>query len=188
MTTVEYTKPMEMRLILLCLIGLIGCPSALAGEKVSGRALFLATPSTTIPIGADDEQHVLRHVAERGTQIEFTSSDSLKDCSLLRTGSCDLVRGKGTCYGYQIWVAPNGDRLVAKFSGVPLPETAADNNLPVTLLRGTWVYVRGSGKFVGVKGAGVYQGRYISASEYELEWNGELDRAPMAEPTNAKKD
>ena len=51
MTTVEYTTPTEMRLILLCLIGLIGCPSALAGEKVSGRALFLATPSTTIPIG-----------------------------------------------------------------------------------------------------------------------------------------
>ena len=155
---------------------LVGCPSALAGEKVSGRALFLVTPATTIPVGSTEDDHVLRYAAERGTQMEYTGTEWLKDCALLRTGTCDLVRGRGSCYGYQIWVAPSGDRLVAKYSGVMLPESNADKKPADTIFRGTWVYVKGSGIFATVSGAGVYRGRYKTPTEYELAWSGELDR------------
>ena len=181
-----YAMPTKLKPILDSAIGLgwfLACvgPSALAGETMSGRAVFLATPPTTIPIGAIADEHVLRHGAERGTQMEFSGADWLKDCSLLRTGSCDLVHGRGACFGYQIWVAPNGDRLVAKYSGVILPDAKSDKKPPDTILRGTWVYVRGSGIYAGVAGAGRYSGKYRSATEYELEWSGEIERRDTAE-------
>ena len=181
-----YAMPTKLKSILDLAIGLgwfLACvaPSALAGEKMSGRAVFLATPPTTIPIGAIADEHVLRHGAERGTQMEFSGADWLKDCSLLRTGSCDLVHGRGACFGYQIWVAPNGDRLVAKYSGVILPDAKSDKKPPDTILRGTWVYVRGSGIYADVAGAGRYSGKYRSATEYELEWSGEIERRATAE-------
>ena len=181
-----YAMPTKLKPILDSAIGLgwflaCVCPSALAGEKMSGRAVFLATPPTTIPIGAIADEHVLRHGAERGTQMEFSGADWLKDCSLLRTGSCDLVHERGACFGYQIWVAPNGDRLVAKYSGVILPDAKSDKKSPDTILRGTWVYVRGSGIYAGVAGAGRYSGKYRSATEYELEWSGEIERRDTAE-------
>ena len=181
-----YAMPTKLKSILDLAIGLgwfLACvaPSALAGEKMSGRAVFLATPPTTIPDGAIADEHVLRHGAERGTQMEFSGADWLKDCSLLRTGSCDLVHGRGACFGYQIWVAPNGDRLVAKYSGVILPDAKSDKKPPDTILRGTWVYVRGSGIYADVAGAGRYSGKYRSATEYELEWSGEIERRATAE-------
>ena len=187
MNTNKYAMPTDLKSLLYAPIGLAWllacvCPSALAGEKMSGRAVFLATPPTTIPIGANEDGHAFLHTAERGTQMEFNGVDWLKECSLLRTGTCDLVHGRGSCYGYQIWAAPNGDRLVAKYSGVILPDANSDKKPPGTILRGTWVYVRGSGAYAGITGAGVYSGKYISATEYEFEWSGEVERPVTAEP------
>ena len=186
MNTNRYAMPTDLKSLLYAPIGLAWllacvCPSALAGEKMSGRAVFLTTPPTTIPIGANEDGHAFLHTAERGTQMEFSGADWLKECSLLRTGTCDLVHGRGSCYGYQIWAAPNGDRLVAKYSGVILPDAKSDKKPPDTILRGTWVYMRGSGTYAGITGAGVYSGKHISATEYELEWSGEIERRVTAE-------
>ena len=185
----KFPKPTPMRQILIGAIGLLcwvaSCPSGLAGEKVSGRALFLVTPSTTIPVGSTEDDHVLRYAAERGTQMEYTGTDWLKDCSLLRTGTCDLIRGRGSCFGYQIWIAPNGDRLVAKYSGVMLPDEHGDDKSKKTIFRGTWVYVKGSGTFANVSGAGAYHGRFKSITEYELEWSGEITRRDQYAPSGA---
>jgi hypothetical protein len=158
------------------------CPSALAGEKLSGRGLFLVTPATTIPVGPIEHDHLMHYASERGTQLEYSGVDWLRECSLLRTGTCDLIRGRGSCFGYQIWVAPNGDHLVAKYSGVMLPDDHGDKKPADTIMRGTWVYVDGSGQFSNVVGAGVYRGRYISIREYELEWSGEAERRLNIEP------
>ncbi len=158
------------------------CPSALAGEKLSGRGLFLVTPATTIPVGPADHDHLMRYASERGTQLEYSGVDWLRECSLLRTGTCDLIHGRGSCFGYQIWVAPNGDYLVAKYSGVMLPDERSDKKPADTIMRGTWVYVDGSGLFADVAGAGVYHGRYISSREYELEWSGDAERRVKIEP------
>jgi hypothetical protein len=182
-------KTTERKFVIYLVVGLMwsfssSCPSALAGEKVAGRGLFLVTPYTTIPVGTDDD-HVLRYAAERGTQMEYTGVDWLKGCSLLRTGTCDLTGGRGACFGYQIWVAPNGDRLVAKYSGVMLPDDKGEKKPPDTIVRGTWVYVKGSGQFANIVGAGVYRGRYTSAGEYELEWSGEAERRAPVEATQS---
>lgn len=154
-----------------------GFSDAVASESMSGTAIFLVTPATRIPLSAIDDDHVVVHAAERGTQLEFNGSDLLKNCSLLRTSTCDLVRGRGNCFGYHIFESSDGDRLLAKYSGVLLPDTNKDKKSPEDVLRGTWVFVKGSGKFANIKGGGSYRGRYLSATEYALEWNGELIRS-----------
>ena len=138
MNTNRYAMPTDLKSLLYAPIGLAWllacvCPSALAGEKMSGRAVFLATPPTTIPVGANEDGHAFLHTAERGTQ------------------------------------------------GVILPDAKSDKKPPDTILRGTWVYIRGSGTYAGITGAGVYSGKYISATEYELEWSGEIERRVTAE-------
>lgn len=161
-----------------------GFSAAIAGEIVAGKGVFLVTPATRIPLGAPGDDHVIVHSAERGTQLETNGFDLLKNCSLLRTSTCDLVQGRGTCFGYQIFESSNGDRLLAKFSGVLLPESSSDNKSHQTVIRGTWVYVRGSGQFAGVKGGGSYRVRYLSATEYVLEWSGDLLRSTQQDAAN----
>ena len=63
-----------------------------------------------------------------------------------------------------------------------LPDAKSDKKPPDTILRGTWVYIRGSGIYAGVTGAGRYSGKYRSATEYELEQSGEVERRVTAEP------
>jgi hypothetical protein len=171
-----------------CAVTLLLClghfSDARAGEGLTGKAVFLVTPSTRIPLGAIDDDHVVVHAAERGTRMEFSGAEFLKDCSLLRTSTCDLVRGRGSCFGYYIFESSDGDRLLAKYSGVRLPDTNQDKKPPEDVLRGTWVFVKGSGKFASIKGGGSYRGHYLSATEYALEWNGELIRAPEGSATN----
>ncbi len=180
-------KTTELNFAIHFVVGLMwsfssSCPSALAGEKLSGRGLFLVMPSTTIPVGPAEHEHLLHYASERGTQLEYSGVDWLRECSLLRTGTCDLIRGRGSCFGYQIWVAPNGDHLVAKYSGVMLQDERGDEKHPDKIMRGTWVYVDGSGQFADIIGAGVYRGRYTSIREYELEWSGEAERRAKVEP------
>ena len=165
-----------------------GFSNAVAGESVSGKAVFLITPATRIPLGSPEDDHVMVHSSERATQLEFNGSDLLKNCSLLRTSTCDLVRGRGNCFGYHIFESSDGDRLLAKFSGVLLPESVSDKKPPEAVMRGTWIYVKGSGKFANGKGGGSYRGRYLSTTEYALEWSGELVRSAQNSPTNSSKE
>ena len=165
-----------------------GLSNALAGENASGNAVFIVTPSTKIPLGALNNDHVIVHAAERGTQMEFSSSELFKNCSLLRTSTCDLVRGRGNCYGYHIFESSDGDQLPAKFSGVRLPDENRDKKPPEDVLRGTWVFVKGSGKFADIKGGGNYHGRYISSTQYALEWSGELFRASESSSSSFSKE
>jgi hypothetical protein len=150
---------------------------AFAGEQLSGKALFLVASTITIPLRSFDDEHVVVHAAERGIQLKFSSTDLLENCSFLRISTCDLTRDRGSCFGYHIFESHNGDQLLAKFSGVRLTDTNQGENSPEDMLRGTWVFVRGSGKFANIKGGGSYRGQYVSSSEYTLEWNGEFYRA-----------
>ncbi len=165
-----------------------GFSAALAGENVSGKAVFLITPATRIPLGSSEDDHVMVHSAERATQLKFNGSDLFEHCTMLRTSTCDLVHGRGSCFGYHIFDSREGDRLLAKFSGVLLPESSSDKKPPEAVVRGTWVYVKGYGKFADIQGGGNYRGRYLSATEYELEWSGELVRSVQLDSSNANKE
>jgi hypothetical protein len=175
-----------------CSIALLWCANgfsdASAADGVSGKAVFLVTPSNKIPLGAPADDQMIIQSAERGTQLEFDGNQLFENSSLLRTSICDLTRGRGTCFGYHIFESSDGDQLLAKFSGMVLPDSNVDKKPPAQVMRGTWVYVKGTGKFTDIKGGGSYRGHYISSTEYVLEWSGELTRSAQGSAANFDKE
>ena len=154
---------------------------ALAGEKVSGRALFSTAPLTTIPIGLIEDEHVLRHATARGSQMEITGADWLKDCSLLRTGTCDLVRGRGSCFGYQIGCRQTVITWWRNTAVSSCPKAMAIRPYKILCCadRGCMSmvpeYLRALKALASIEDD-------TSTTEYALEWSGEIERHHFAKP------
>ena len=146
-----------------------------AGEKIAGSATFSMASRVTLPVSSATADHTLLQSSELASQLLF-SGETLSGCSVERTTLCDMARGRGTCFGYQTMLSIEGDRLVTKYSGVILPDTGVDKKPTDLIIRGTWVVKDGTGKYLHYQGGGTYRGRFISDSEYTLEWSGEIAR------------
>jgi hypothetical protein len=159
------------------LLGVLLCAPALAAEKVAGSATFSMTHPLTIPVGESGAEHTLWHTLDRASRIE-SSGELCANCATERTTTCDIVRGRGSCFGYQTALSSEGDRLITKYSGGIEPQSGDDPKATDLSLRGTWVVISGSGKFLNVRGGGTYRGRFISEHEYTLEWSGQIEQHP----------
>ena len=146
-----------------------------AAEKVAGSATFSMASRVTLPVSSATADHTLLQSSELASQLQL-SGETLNGCSVERTTLCDMVRGRGTCFGYQTTLASETDRLVTKYSGVILPDKGVDKKPTDLIMRGTWVVIDGTGKYLHYQGGGTYRGRFISDSEYTLEWSGEIAR------------
>ena len=181
------TCRLQHDLAIVAVFGALLCGPANAAEKVAGCATFSMTHPVTIPVGGLSAEHVLWHTLDHGSQIEF-SSERFANCSAERTTTCDMVRGRGACFGYQTALSSEGDRLITKYSGGIEPEAGDDGKATDLSLRGTWVVISGSGKFLNVRGGGTYRGRFTSDHEYTLEWSGEIEQRPQASAPLSQKD
>ncbi len=171
----------QSRVIAVVCIALLD-GTASAAEKITGRATFSMTHLVTIPVGVSSAEHTLLHTMDQASQFDL-SSDLFADCSIERTTTCDMVHGRGTCFGYQTLISSDGDRLVTKYSGIIQPDSGVDKKPPDLIVHGTWVVINGSGKFANVHGGGTYRGRYTSTQQYALEWSGEIEQRPRANAT-----
>ena len=124
-------------------------------------------------VGTTEDGHVVVMQTAKATPASLKEQDSLAADSIVRTAICDLVGGSGTCHGYQTLVSREGDTAVAKYSGISQTTPTAGEKAPEITFRGSWIYVKGTGKFTNIAGGGAYQGRYISDTEYVVEWTGE---------------
>ena len=159
-------------------VALLG-DTASAAEKITGRATFSMTNPVTIPVGMSSAEHTLLHTMDQASQLEL-SGDLFANSTTERTMMCDMVRGRGTCFGYQTVISSAGERLIAKYSGIIQPDSGVDKKPTDLIVRGTWVVINGSGKFANVHGGGIYRGRFTSANEYTLEWSGEIEQRPRS--------
>ena len=124
-------------------------PTALSEEKgkVTGREVWFATDfqSANVP---DVEGHTIYLYKFKG--IFFSE----KWGNGLATMSCtsDLIKGVGPLEGYTQWTYSDGSTTVIKWKGEQKGAGAG-----VTGGAGgesTWSYVKGTGKFAGIKGGG----------------------------------
>jgi hypothetical protein len=146
---------------------------AVAGEKISGRATLRLDPETSLNVSPDTEDHQL--VLRKGTGTNDSAGDArfFDGGVITSTAVCDLRQGNGTCSGYQTLVAKDGGSVTLKYSELIQAIRALDDQPEATTVRGTWVFLKGSGKYAGIRGGGAYQGKYVSKTEVELEWSGE---------------
>lgn len=68
-------------------------------------------------------------------------------------GTFDSIKGNGTSRGYLTKTFTDGSTYIVRHQGTSKPE--GDHNLQ----EGTYEYVSGTGRYVGIKGGGTYWGR-----------------------------
>jgi hypothetical protein len=90
----------------------------------------------------------------------------------------DLAQGNGPHQGY-IWMSQGADTVVSKWNGT-VSTTLSPEKTPITTFAGTWTKVKGTGRYQPVTGKGSYRGRFISATEYTVDWQGEISGEPVA--------
>ena len=80
-----------------------------------------------------------------------------------------LHQGNGNGYGYYT-VTTSAGTAVAKWNGTV--STVVKDGTPMTSFKGKWEFANGSGKFQNIKGHGVYDGYFTSATTRVVNWKG----------------
>ncbi len=144
----------KMKITILCCISvfliaaLIMVPTTQAGgktEKLKGRVVSQLTKIHVIKVG-DVEGHIFGIFERRGLNFINGEVGSYKAC-----GTIDSTKGKATFKGNGIVTYEDGSTTVSKTQGTS--ERLEDGS---TIGKGTFSYIRGSGRFEGIKGDGSF--------------------------------
>lgn len=133
-----------MVLIIVFLLTMLN--SAEAGEKVTWHGTGVTTRWEQIEIG-DEDGHVLATYETK--QVFINDATGTKTVSV-STGTMDLnpKAGHATAKGYGVTTDPNGDKLIRKQEGMAIGKGH---------MKGTWSYVKGTGKYQDWTGGGTWE-------------------------------
>ncbi len=126
--------------------------AAIAGAqtKISGK-LTCAKPSVS-QTGGDGAQMIMFERANCTWTTPFTI-DGSKPGRTVNASIGDMTGSTARSHGYSTSVMDNGDSTVVRFEG-----TAQMKKDGSGTMKGTWKYVRATGKFRGINGSGTYKG------------------------------
>lgn len=132
---------------LLCGITL----TASAQTKITGK-LTCAKPSTREG-GGEGTQMITFQRANCTWATPFTIAGSKADRTV-DASIADISGSSGRAHGYSTMVFDNGDSTFVRFEGtMQLKKDGSSTD------KGTWKYVRGTGKFTGISGSGTFKGQ-----------------------------
>jgi hypothetical protein len=131
---------------LLCGLAVI----AGAQTKITGK-LTCAKPSVS-QTGGDGAQMIMFEKANCTWTTPFTI-DGSKPGRTVNASIGDMTGSMARSHGYSTSVMDNGDSTVVRFEG-----TAQMKKDGSGTMKGTWKYVRATGKFRGINGSGTYKG------------------------------
>jgi hypothetical protein len=129
--------------------------SAVAGEKVEQKvhSVFHYFKAEAAKIG-DVPGHVVGVV--QGNGLTFPEKDEPGAYSIQTV--FDFINGSGPHWGYSMATWEDGSTTVIKFKGT----TTATQGGKVSVFKGTYTYIKGTGRYEGIKGDGSYSGRRIA--------------------------
>ena len=139
----------------LCVIGILFIAALLLmpatqarakSEKVEGKSITQVTKIHVIKVG-DVEGHIIAISQRRGLHF----SDEGEIGSYVNWVTSDSIKGKGTHVGYNRITYEDGSTTVSKTQGTS--ERQEDGS---SIGKGTFSYIRGSGRFEGIKGDGSF--------------------------------
>ena len=131
---------------LLCGLAVI----AGAQTKITGK-LTCAKPSVS-QMGGDMGQMIMFQKSNCTWATPFTI-DGSKPGPTVDVSIGDMSGSMGRNHGYSTSVMDNGDSTIVRYEGTT--QMKKDRSGTV---KGTWRYVRGTGKFRGISGSGTYKG------------------------------
>jgi hypothetical protein len=141
------------------------------------RAHFSGTHTLTIVQPqqmefGDAPGHVLMLAQAKGSTQSPGPDGFMDGAEIVSVSMADLVAGNGSNHGYDVQVG-HGDSVFTQWSGA-VATVLSPEKTPQTSFHGTWTKHRGTGLYLGVKGAGTYQGHFTSPTAYVVEWRGEI--------------
>ncbi len=149
-----------------------------APSKIAGT--FTAQYTEQHPLNvADAEGHMLLLGRVEGRNRSTGATAYMDGGAVTNLEFADLVRGNGPQQGY-ILMSKDADSVISKWSG-KVTTTLAPDKTPITTFEGTWIKVKGTGRYQAVTGSGSYKGHFTSQTEYTVDWKGELSAGAMAE-------
>ena len=134
---------------------LILVPAAQAGEKtVKFKLIGPLTRIEAVPI-PDVEKHAIGVLERRGVAIY----EDGETAAYHTRATFDSIRGKGgSFWGYSDYTFADGSTIISKYQGtswVPSGEKLYS-------LKSTGEYIKGSGRFEGIKGKVTFSGKYVT--------------------------
>jgi hypothetical protein len=121
-----------------------------AQTKISGK-LNCAKPNVR-QMGGDGSQMIMFQRSDCTWATPFTI-DGSKPGPTVNVSVADMTGAMGRAHGYSTSVMDNGDSTIVRYEGTT--QMKKDRSGTV---KGTWRYVRGTGKFMGISGSGTYKG------------------------------
>ena len=149
---------------LVVLVIALGLPAfvAQAGElAVKGRNIASKSESSWIQIG-EDKGHGIGTTESMG----ITHHGDGEVSTYVSKGTYDWNNTAGKSQGYLLTTFEDGSTATAQWQG----QSKLDGK--VTVWSGTWAYLGGTGKYEGVKGEGIYQGRRYGNGMSVIDWEG----------------
>jgi len=156
MTTTDITRLIRQSLaggILLITALLLMSVTQARAETLKGRNVYHITKAEAIEVG-DVPGHVVGIAECRG--LTFFEDGEIAIVSGLFT--FDYTNGSGTHEAYFLYTFEDGSTLVSRPKGT----TRAIQGGKYSVFEGMQTYIRGSGRFEGIKGSGSYTGKRVA--------------------------
>ncbi len=159
-------------LIGLALISTLCATTTFAQQKtkIAGKMTCANVDQKVIKIG-DTEGHAMNLLEAEGINVCTSKHSFMDGAQVYNISFSDCIKGNGPHQGYVKFVKED-DTLYAKWEGM-VTTNLSEGGTPLITFKGTFSYMKGSGKLKNIRGGGKYEGRYISSTIYTTEWDGE---------------
>ena len=160
----EMTITILVHTVFFLIVASLFVPATQAlAEDMKYRATCYLTKVEAIPVG-DVEGHVILVYERRGVAI-FEDGEC---AAYLTRGTADLTKHQGPVQGYGQLTYKDGSTNISKWEASM--SISPGEKLPSFKGRGEWI--KGTGKFEGIKGSFSFNGKYITP--YSKETKGDV--------------
>jgi len=132
------------------ILGLFMAVSLAGAETMKMRVCWHIIKAEVVPVG-DVAGHVIGVVDIGG----LASFDSGEIATHSHKATIDYINGSGLHENYMIYTFEDGSTFVTKGQGT----TTADPGRKISLFKGSFSFIQGSGRFAGIQGSGSYTGK-----------------------------
>ncbi len=160
----SWSKILTVTTVVLFIFGLAMIDCAVAGEKVKWHGASFTTNWQQIEVG-DEEGHVMAVFEQKQIYINEKTGEKTASTAV-NSVDMNLKTGLGTVTGWGWSADKDGDKIMRTHEGKPVGKGH---------WQGTWIYVKGTGKYEGIKGGGTWGSYPLTPQQSYVEVEGEVE-------------
>jgi len=162
----SWSKIFAVTALVMLVFGIATIDCAVAGEKqkIKAHGAQYTVKWEQIEVG-DEEGHVI--AVTESKQIYFDELTGEKSSSIsIGLMDINIKTGQGSGQGYGVSLHKDGNKTFRTWEGKSVGKGH---------WKGTWTYVKGTGKYEGVKGGGTWDSYSLTPQQSYVEVEGELE-------------